>query len=158
MVYSPLEQFKIFNFLFFSNYNVSLFFIFFLFFLISEKNSAIIPCFIFQKIEIIFWTFFELSKSNIKKYNNFYFFLILLVFFFLLFCNLFGMLPYSFTVTSQVLLVFFISLFLFLSINIFSIFKYGIKFFKLFLLFFRIKYIKKCHKDARREALCSKLY
>lgn len=43
------------------------------------------------------------------------------------------MLPYSFTLTSQLLLIFFISLFIFLSINFYSLYKFGIKFFQIFL-------------------------
>jgi len=55
------------------------------------------------------------------------------IFIFILFCNLLGMLPYSFTATSHIIATFSLAVFLFVVINIIGFAKHGLGFFSLFL-------------------------
>lgn len=51
----------------------------------------------------------------------------------LLFCNLIGMIPYTFTVTSHITFTFSLSLSIFIGLNILGLKIYNIKFFSIFL-------------------------
>ena len=81
----------------------------------SKKNS-LIP----NKIQLLA----ELSYSFISKMINDtagskakpYFSFIFSLFMFVLFCNMFGMIPYSFTVTSHIIVTFVLAAFIFLSL------------------------------------------
>ena len=55
------------------------------------------------------------------------------VFLFILFSNLFGMIPYSFTLTSHLSVTFFLALSFFIGVNIFGILRNGIEFLNIFL-------------------------
>jgi F-type H+-transporting ATPase subunit a len=62
-----------------------------------------------------------------------YYPVIYLLFNFIFFSNLFGLLPYSFTITSHLFVTFFLSFSVFIAINIITIQKYKMKIFSLFL-------------------------
>jgi F-type H+-transporting ATPase subunit a len=68
------------------------------------------------------------SSYNDQKYNQY----LLLIFFLILFSNLFGMVPYTFTITSHLLFTFSLSLSIFIGINIIGIRKLKLEFFQLF--------------------------
>jgi F-type H+-transporting ATPase subunit a len=59
--------------------------------------------------------------------------LIFTLFMFILFCNLFGMVPYSFTVTSHILVTFALAAILFLGVTLIGFIKHGTHFLSLFL-------------------------
>ena len=63
----------------------------------------------------------------------FFFPLILFLFLLILTCNLLGMIPYSYTLTSHLLITFFFALVSFVIINTISIYLHGINFLNLFL-------------------------
>ena len=54
------------------------------------------------------------------------------LFVFVLFCNMIGMLPYSFTVTSHIIVTFILALIVFLGVTIIGFIKHGIKYLELF--------------------------
>lgn len=58
--------------------------------------------------------------------------LIFSLFMFILFANLFGMLPYSFTITSHLAVTFSLAIFIFVLVTIVGFVKHGLKFFTLF--------------------------
>ena len=62
-----------------------------------------------------------------------YFPLIFVIFIFILTCNLLGMIPYSFTVTSHIIVTFFLSLSIFIGVTIIGFAHHGIHFFSFFL-------------------------
>ena len=71
--------------------------------------------------------------DNIGKEGLRYFSFIFSLFMFILLGNLLGMLPYSFTWTSHIIVTFAISFFIFIAVTIIAIFKHGlIKFLKFF--------------------------
>jgi ATP synthase subunit 6 len=76
----------------------------------------------------------SLVVDNIKSKEGQYFFpLVFTIFMFVLSMNLIGLVPFSFTVTSHIIVTFGLSLAIFIGINIICIKKHGIKFFCLFL-------------------------
>lgn len=75
----------------------------------------------------------SIVRENLNKKGEIYFPFIFTLHLFLLFCNVLGMIPYSFTVTSHIIFTFCLSLSIFLGINIIGIQKHGINFFSLFL-------------------------
>ena len=75
----------------------------------------------------------SIVRENLSKKGEIYFPFIFTLHLFLLFCNVLGMIPYSFTVTSHIIFTFSLSLSIFLGINIIGVQKHGINFFSLFL-------------------------
>jgi F-type H+-transporting ATPase subunit a len=51
---------------------------------------------------------------------------------FVLFCNMVGMLPYSFTVTSHIIVTFFLAAIVFLGVTVIGFAKHGLKYLELF--------------------------
>jgi ATP synthase subunit 6 len=142
---SPLEQFEIVTIfpisllgLNFSLTNSSLFLLLSLFVIISFLTLS------FFKISLIptLWQLLKESlyevtsnmvQDNLGKQGEVYFPFIFTLHLLLLTCNLIGMVPYSFTVTSHIAFTFGLSLSIFIGINIIGIQTHGIKFFSLFL-------------------------
>ena len=97
----------------------------------SKKNS-IIP----NKIQLLG----ELSYSFISKMISDtagskakpYFSFIFSLFMFVLFCNMLGMIPYSFTVTSHIIVTFVLAAFIFIGVTIIGFAKHGFGYLKLF--------------------------
>ena len=70
----------------------------------------------------------DTAGSNARPFFPFIFTL----FMFVLFCNMLGMLPYSFTVTSHIIVTFMLALFIFIAVTILGFVKHGIKYLQLF--------------------------
>jgi F-type H+-transporting ATPase subunit a len=137
LIESPLEQFEILPilkipFIFTNSYLILLIGFFFLFILFFIKNKFI-PTRLQQIIEMIFNNAVELSYSNIGKEGKHFISLIFVIFFFILLCNLIGMLPYSFTLTSHLIITFLLSLTIYLGFNLIGIKKHKMNFLKILL-------------------------
>lgn len=152
MIYftSPLEQFQVlpilsakFGFIDCSitNETIILALIFFfstvLFYSLFKTGTTtyyIIPSRWQSIVEIIHNLILSLVTDNIKSPKSVLFFpLVFSVFLFLLSLNLIGLIPYSFTLTSHLIVTFSLSLSIFIGINIICIREHGTKFFCLFL-------------------------
>jgi ATP synthase subunit 6 len=70
----------------------------------------------------------DTAGSKAKPYFAFIFSL----FMFVLFCNMFGMIPYTFTVTSHIIVTFILASFIFIGVTIIGFMKHGIGYLKLF--------------------------
>ena len=70
----------------------------------------------------------DTAGSKAKPYFAFIFSL----FMFVLFCNMFGMIPYSFTVTSHIIVTFMLATFIFIGVTIIGFAKHGVGYLKLF--------------------------
>ncbi len=70
----------------------------------------------------------DTAGSNAKPFFPFIFTL----FMFVLFCNMIGMLPYSFTVTSHIIVTFVLAAIVFIGVTIIGFVKHGIKYLELF--------------------------
>ena len=112
---------------------MSLAIIFVTFLLLSSiKNKSLIPS-RFQSISEIFYEFIaNMVSDNIGDKGRKFFPLIFTLFTFLLFGNMLGMLPYSFTFTSHIIVTFVLAMFVFLLVTLLGIFIHGFKFFGLF--------------------------
>ena len=100
--------------------------------LLSIKNKSLIPS-RFQSISEIFYEFIaNMVSDNIGDKGRKFFPLIFTLFTFLLFGNMLGMLPYSFTFTSHIIVTFVLAIFIFLLVTLLGIFIHGFKFFGLF--------------------------
>ena len=100
--------------------------------LLSIKNKSLIPS-RFQSISEIFYEFIaNMVSDNIGDKGRKFFPLIFTLFTFLLFGNMLGMLPYSFTFTSHIIVTFVLAMFIFLLVTLLGIFIHGFKFFSLF--------------------------
>jgi len=103
-----------------------------IFLTLSIKNKKIIPS-RFQAISELFYEFIaNMINDNIGHGGQRFFSLIFTLFTFILFGNLLGLLPYSFTFTSHIIVTFVLAMFIFLFVTLIGIFIHGFKFFGLF--------------------------
>ena len=98
----------------------------------GTKNRSLIPSRMQLIIEMSY-TFVakminDTAGSNAKPFFPFIFTL----FMFVLFCNMIGMLPYSFTVTSHIIVTFALAAFVFIGVTILGFIKHGFKYLKIF--------------------------
>ena len=103
-----------------------------LIFNIGSKKNSLLP----NKIQLIA----ELSYTFVSKMISDtaglkakpYFAFIFSLFMFVLFCNMFGMIPYTFTVTSHIIVTFVLASFIFIGVTIVGFAKHGFGYLKLF--------------------------
>lgn len=147
--YSPLEQFQILPILPIQIFGLDLsitnqtivvglalfFTITFAKLLLKKDNSfSVIPNKWQATIEIIYKLILSLVVDNIRDKSGQYFFpLVFSIFLLVLSLNVIGLVPYSFTLTSHLIVTLALSLSIFIGINIVCIRKHGLKFFCLFL-------------------------
>ena len=71
-------------------------------------------------------------RDNVGKAGRPYFPLVFTLFMFILFGNMLGMLPYSFTFTSHIIVTFALAITIFLGVTVLAFVKHGVGFFKFF--------------------------
>ena len=103
-----------------------------LFLFSGTKKKSLIPSKL-QLVTEMSYTFVakminDTAGSSAKPFFPFIFTL----FMFVLFCNMVGMLPYSFTVTSHIIVTFVLAAFVFIGVTIIGFLKHGIKYLELF--------------------------
>ena len=99
---------------------------------LGSKKKSLIP----NKVQLLAelsYTFVskmisDTAGSKAKPYFSFIFSL----FMFVLFCNMFGMIPYAFTVTSHIIVTFVLASFIFFGVTIIGFIKHGFGYLKLF--------------------------
>ena len=146
IIHTPLEQFSIISLipfhignLYFSFTNSSLFLLltttllFTLFYMITQNGGYLVPSRWQSFVEMIYEFVVSLVDEQIGSQGRKYFPLIFTIFVFVLFTNLIGMVPYSFTATSHLVVTFGLSLSLFIGITIVGFQTHGIHFFSFLL-------------------------
>lgn len=153
MLHAPLEQFQILSILpiniFSLDFSITNFllinllailcYVSFIYFNSSHENYSQESSFYFspnawqKSIEFISEITTQLITDIIASDNDKYFPVISLLFNFILFSNLIGLIPYSFTATSHLIVTFVLSFSVFIGINIITFGKYKLKSFSLFL-------------------------
>lgn len=151
MLLTPLEQFEIVSLftiklfcldfsvtnLFFINIILVLSLILLISLLSNFKNKnhsfLMIPNTWQVLIEIIYETSSQLLFDNLNTEGEKYFPFISVIFSFILFNNLIGLIPYSFTITSHLIVTFILSFSIFIGLNILCIEKYKYHMFSLFI-------------------------
>jgi ATP synthase subunit 6 len=136
-MFSPLEQFEILPifqipFVFTNASLILLIGLVYLYIFINIKTKFI-PTRFQQIFEMIFNITIELTYSSIGKAGKHFISLIFAVFFFILLSNLIGMIPYSFTVTSHLIITFTLSLTIYLGFNLIGIKQHKLNFLNLLL-------------------------
>ena len=103
-----------------------------LFLLFGTKDRKIVPG-KFQLISEMLYNFISkmISDTAGKKAKP-YFSFIFSLFIFVLFCNMVGMLPYSFTVTSHIIVTLAFAMFIFIGVTILGFVIHGFKYLKIF--------------------------
>ena len=103
-----------------------------LIFNLGSKKNTLLP----NKIQLLA----ELSYTFVSKMISDtagskakpYFAFIFSLFMFVLFCNMFGMIPYTFTVTSHIIVTFVLASFIFVGVTVIGFIKHGFGYLKLF--------------------------
>ncbi len=145
MATNPMHQFQVYRIgpeiklggLDFSFTNASLFMLISalsicLFLFLGSNQKKIIPGRL-QLIAELFYNFIskmisDTAGSKAKPYFPFIFTL----FMFVLLCNMIGMLPYSFTVTSHIIVTLVMALFIFIAVTVIGFIKHGLKYLSIF--------------------------
>jgi F-type H+-transporting ATPase subunit a len=105
----------------------------FLFYLVTAKGGFLVPSRWQSFVEMIYEFVLNLVEEQIGSAGKKYFPLIFTTFTFLLFSNLIGMIPYSFTTTSHLIVTFTLSVSIFIGVTIIGFQKHGIHFFSFLL-------------------------
>jgi len=145
-MFSPLEQFSILSLFpisfgnFYLSFTNSALFMFlavgaFLLLLsfVTSKGGLLVPTHWQSLIELIYEFVANLVQEQVGEKGKRYFPLIFTLFSFLLVCNLIGMIPYSFTVTSHFVVTFGLSVSIFIGVTIIGFQTHGLHFFSFFL-------------------------
>jgi len=139
-VHSPVEQFTIKALYALSLFgydisftNSSLFMVFavllssgFLFF--AMRPASIIPGRLQCLAEMMYEFVANILDSNVGKEGKPYFPFVFTLFLFILFSNLLGLIPYSYTVTSQIIVTFAMAFTIFIGVTLIGLFKHGLHF------------------------------
>ena len=140
-MHSPVEQFEIKSLIDLSFFghdvsftNSSLFMLLAvtissLFLMVAMRHGRMVPDRMQGSAEVLYEFVAEMVKSNVGKEGRPYFPFIFTLFIFLLFGNLLGLIPYSYTFTSQIIVTFAMAAFVFVGVTLIALFKHGLHFF-----------------------------
>ena len=144
--HSPLEQFEITPFVHFEVGGVDLAFtnsslamvitiaIITLFLTLSVNTRSIIPSRIQLISELSYGFIAQLLKDTVGEQGRKYFPFVFTIFMFVLIGNMVGMLPYSFTFTSHIIVTFALAAIVFIGVTILGFAKHGMHFFSFFVI------------------------
>jgi len=103
-----------------------------LFLTLSMRGRALVPTRMQSMAELSYEFIANMIKDNVGSEGRKYFPFIFTLFMFVLFCNLLGMIPYTFTVTSQIIVTFALAALVFVGVTVIGIAKHGFKFLTFF--------------------------
>ena len=144
--HSPLEQFEITPFVHFEVGGVDLAFtnsslamvitiaVITLFLTLSVNTRSIIPSRIQLISELSYGFIAQLLKDTVGEQGRKYFPFVFTIFMFVLIGNMVGMLPYSFTFTSHIIVTFALAAVVFVGVTILGFAKHGMHFFSFFVI------------------------
>ena len=99
---------------------------------LGTKEKKLIPD-KFQLLSELLYNFIaKMISDTAGSKANPYFPFIFSLFMFVLFCNMFGMLPYSFTVTSHIIVTMLMAVFILIAVTVIGFIKHGFGYLKLF--------------------------
>jgi F-type H+-transporting ATPase subunit a len=103
-----------------------------LFLMLSTSQRALVPGRLQSVAEISYEFIANTLRSSAGTEGMKFFPLVFSLFMFILVVNMIGMVPYSFTVTSHIIVTVMLSLLVFFTVIIYGLWKNGLRFFKLF--------------------------
>ncbi|MBN8530538.1 MAG: F0F1 ATP synthase subunit A [Alphaproteobacteria bacterium] len=104
-----------------------------LFMMVALRKAGPVPGRLQSLAELSYEFIATTIRDNAGKEGMAYMPVIFTLFMFVLFANLFGMIPYSFTVTSHIAVTFAMAGFVFVGVTIIALIKHGLHFFSFFL-------------------------
>ena len=143
-MHSPVEQFEIKRFIEFSagGYDISftnssLFMLLAIvvggtFLTVAMSKREMVPGRLQGAAEMMYEFVADMVRSNVGNDGRAYFPLVFTLFVFLLFGNVLGLIPYSYTFTSQIIVTFAMAAFVFVGVTIVGLVKHGLHFFSFF--------------------------
>ncbi len=102
-------------------------------FFVGTRRKAIIPTKIQLLTELSYTLISKMISDTAGSKAKPYFPFIFSLFMFVLFCNMLGMLPYSFTVTSHIIVTFALAAVIFVGVTIIGFVNHGLGYLKLFI-------------------------
>ncbi len=103
-----------------------------LFLYLSTKDKKIIPNKLQLLSEILYNFVAKMISDTAGSKAKPYFPFIFSLFVFVLMCNMIGMVPYSFTVTSHIIVTMVLALFIFIAVTVIGFLKHGFKYLSIF--------------------------
>ena len=103
-----------------------------LFLYLGIKKSSLIPNRFQSSVELLYEFVSNMVKENVGTGGKKYFPFIFSLFMFILFGNLLGMIPYSYTFTSQIIVTITLALIIFIGVTLIALIKHKLKFFTFF--------------------------
>ena len=102
-------------------------------FFAGTKRKAIVPTKIQLLTELSYTLISKMISDTAGSKAKPYFPFVFSLFMFVLFCNMLGMLPYSFTVTSHIIVTFALAAIIFIGVTIIGFVNHGVGYIKLFI-------------------------
>lgn len=102
-----------------------------LFLFLGTRSSRAVPNRLEAAVEVLYDMIENMVKSTAGSEARKYFPFIFSLFIFILFCNLFSMLPYTFTVTSHIAVTMAFAAFIFVCVTVIGFCKHGMHYFSL---------------------------
>ena len=99
---------------------------------LGTRKQSLIPNRLQSLVEISYGFVANMVKENAGEGSQAYFPFIFTLFMFILFGNLLGMIPYSYTFTSQIAVTFTLAAIIFIGVTVIALLKHGFKFFTYF--------------------------
>ena len=103
-----------------------------LIFSLGSKKNSLLPSKIQLLAELSYTFVSKMISDTAGSKAKPYFAFIFSLFMFVLFCNMFGMIPYTFTVTSHIIVTFVLASFIFIGVTVIGFMKHGFGYLKLF--------------------------
>jgi F-type H+-transporting ATPase subunit a len=102
------------------------------FLLIATRQRSLVPTRLQSMAELSYEFVANMIRDNVGTAGMKYFPFIFSLFMFILFCNLMGMIPFTFTVTSHIIVTFAMALVVFIGVTIIGFTRHGLHYLKLF--------------------------
>ena len=103
-----------------------------IFFVAAMRPAAVVPGRMQAAAEMMYEFIADMVRTNVGPDGRAYFPFIFTLFIFVLFSNMLGMLPYSYTTTSQIVVTFSLAGFIFIAVTLIALVKHGLHFFSFF--------------------------
>jgi F-type H+-transporting ATPase subunit a len=103
-----------------------------LFFLVAMNRRSLVPCRLQSTAELSYEFIANMVRENVGEAGMKYFPWVFTIFMFILVLNLLGLMPYSFTVTSHIIVTFALAAMVWLIITAIGFMNHGVGFLKLF--------------------------
>ncbi len=103
-----------------------------LLFVVGMRQRALVPGRLQSVAEVGYEFVAGMVRDNVGDAGKKYFPFVLTLFFFILFCNVLGLVPYSFTPTSHIIVTFAMALVVFIGVTVIGFAKHGLHFLSFF--------------------------